>query len=414
MKRFAYSTAALLAFGLIALDGVRETRLSAAAADEHDYFDSLTRRADAWKSYSLRTAAQLAHRSQGGYSEGNATDASGVTYSPGSDTDRNRQDAAKVVIPAWMPDTTLTAAVSPSDTVLQLAAAYRPSFPSGRVIRVDREVMTVATWLSDTSISVRRGEYASAAASHGAGAILNRTTNSLRSQVRLPLGTQDGHSYFVTWDAYWTDSYIGAGSFNHKAFQFSSGSQDGDALFLEPDAKYNDNKKSCWNPNLHVASFQVRSYNKEGGLLNWLLSGGDSLGPGHSKEPLGPKTADFCSAPNQWVRFFMNIRQRANDYDYVDMWIADEAQDPVQVLSNVAISVRPSGKSPNSISKFWVEFNSSTDDYLRLDNRDLVAYVRNFVALQDSGDPRGLLVRPVPGAQPVPGPAAPRNVRIIS
>jgi hypothetical protein len=96
------------------------------------------------------------------------------------------------------------------------------------------------------------------------------------------------------------------------------------------------------------------------------------------------------------------------------MWVADETTEPLQVLVNVPISVRPTGGTPNSIQKFWVELNSSSDEYLRVDNRDLVVYVRNIVALRDTADVRPLLIRPAPGAQAVPGPAAPRNVRIIS
>jgi hypothetical protein len=78
------------------------------------------------------------------------------------------------------------------------------------------------------------------------------------------------------------------------------------------------------------------------------------------------------------------------------------------------VSVRPDGGAPNSIAKFWVEFNSSETELFRLDNRDLVSYVRNFVELKDVYDPRSLLVRPTPGAAPAPGPAAPKNVRILS
>jgi hypothetical protein len=118
------------------------------------------------------------------------------------------------------------------------------------------------------------------------------------------------------------------------------------------------------------------------------------------------------------VRFFLLLRQRANDYDPVDMWIADERRDPVQVLMNVPVSVRPTGGTPNSIAKFWIEFNSSNDDLFRTDSRDLVAYVRNFVALRDVRDPRSVLVRPVPGSLPAPpgpagpGPSPPTNLRI--
>ena len=404
MKRLGFSIGVVLVMAVMASNWESPGgAVSAAVQDEHAYFESLTRRADLWKSYSMRDPAQLAAAGAG---SSNAS--TGVSYNPGADTDRHRQDAAKVTIPAWMADTPLVQGISAGDTTLYLDA-YKPSYPPGRVIRVDNEVMTVAAWLNDSSISVKRGTYSTAPTSHSAGATVMRNTNSLRPQARFPLGTEDGHSYFFTWDGYWTDSFIGAGVFNHKAFQFSSGSQDGDAIFLEPDATYG--AKTC--PANSVASFLVRSYNKTGGVANWLLTTGDQLGPSATaQQPLGPR-APFCLQPNQWVRFFLNLRQRANDYDYVDMWVADETRDPVQVLFNVPISVRPSGKTPNSIAKFWIEFNTSEDEYFRLDNRPLVAYVRNFVALRDNDDPRNLLIRPVPGAQAVEGPAAPRNVRII-
>jgi hypothetical protein len=414
MKRLACATAALLALALVVIDGgLRTDRVAAAVAGEHDYFNTLSRRADAWKVYSLRDPAMFRDDRFGGYSEGDPEPGSGVTYSPNTDTDRHRQDAAKVEIPAFFADTTLSQGIGAGDTTLKLTYAYRAAFPRDRVIRVDREVMTVTQWVDDYTITVSRGSFASAPAAHAAGAAVERNTNSLRHQVRLPLNTTDDHTYFFTWDGYWTDSYLGAGGFNHKAFQFGSGGNEGNNIWLEPDISYEDKRASCWNPNVHLASFHVRSYNDLGGVANWLLTDGNRLGPGATgKEPLGPK-ADFCLAPNQWVRFFMHIRQKSNDYDYVDMWLADESQDPVQVLFNVPVSVRSTGKTPNSIQKFWLEFNTSTDTYYRLDNRSLVAYVRNFVALRDTPDPRSLLVRPVPGAEPVSGPAAPRNVRII-
>jgi hypothetical protein len=408
MKRLVCTTAALVALALTGFDSLRTDSVAAAVAGENDYFDSLARRADAWKVYSLRTAAMVDT-----FTGGDSTPDSGVIYSPATDTDRHRQDAAKVVIPAFMPTTKLSQPVSANDTTLKLEYAYRSAFPKGRVIRVDREVMTNTGWVDDNTITVQRGSYASTPAPHAAGADLERNTNSLRNQLKLPLGTEDNHSYFFTWDGYWTDSYIGAGGFNHKAFQFTSGGNDGDRIFLEPDVTYSSDRANCWNPNLHLATVRVRSYNDLGGVANWLLTDGNRLGPAAtSKEPLGPNAA-FCMAPNQWVRFFVNIRQRASDYDYVDMWVADESQDPVQVLFNVPISVRPDGKTPNSIAKFWLEFNTSVDTYYRIDNRPLVSYVRNFVALRDTPDPRSLLVRPVPGAEPVAGPSAPRNVRII-
>ena len=336
-----------------------------------------------------------------------------ITYDPSGDSDRHRQDAAKVVVPAFYATYTLTQGISANDTVLTLNEAPKPSFPARRILKVDQEVMTVASWLTSTTVSVNRAQYGTAAAPHASGATLMHSTNSLRNQVRIPLGTEDGHDYFFTWDAYWTDSYLGTGKFNHKAFQLTSGSRDGDSIWLESDMTYGSDGSSCWNPAVHVATFHMRLMNLPGGDANWSLTDGNRIGPGATKEnPLGPRT-EYCVEPNTWVRFFLHMRQRANDYDYIDMWIADERREAVQVVHNVPVSVRPSGLTPNSVKTFWVEFNSSDDTLYRMDGRDLVSYVRNFVALRDIGDARSLLVRPVPGAEPLPGPPPPTNVRIM-
>ena len=363
----------------------------AAAEDPHAYFNMLVRRNDHWKSYSLRDPAQLGNRQY-------------ATYDPASDTNRQKQDAAKFVIPAFYATTYLTEPVSPTATVLTLEEAYKPSFPRNRVIGIGKEIMTVTAWLTNTTVSVARGAHGTTPEAHAAGAPLLHATNSLRSQVRLPLLTEDGHDYFFVWDAYWTDSYMGA-RFNHKAFQFSSGGKDGDSIWLEPQTSYAFPR--C-NPSVYVAGLGMRSYNKLNGDPNWSLTDGNHLGPAG----MGTR-ADFCVLPNTWVRFFVRIQQRVNDYDLVDVWVADETQDAVQILANAQVSVRRTGATPNSIGKFWVELNSSNDAFLRTDRRDLVTYVRNFVALRDVRDPRALLLRPVAGVPPVAGPRAPLNLRIL-
>jgi len=367
-------------------------RLSVAAEDPHAYFNSLVRRSDHWKSYSLRDPAQLGGPRQ--Y----------ATYDPPSDSHRQKQDAVKLVIPAFYATTKLAAPLSATDTVLTLDAAYKPSFPKNRVIGVGREAMTVTAWLNDTTVSVARGAHGTTPEAHVAGAPLLHATNSLRSQVRVPLETEDGHDYFFVWDSYWTDSFMDAGKFNHKAFQFSSGGKDGDTIWLEPQMAYGTR---C-APETYVGAFGLRSYNKTGGNPNWSMTDGNFLGPGG----LGTR-GQFCILPNTWTRFFVRIQQRANDYDLVDVWLADETRDAVQVFTNAQVSVRSTGKTPNSIAKFWLEFNSSSDKLLRADRRDLVAYVRNFVALRDLRDPRALLVRPVAGVPTVAGPRAPTNLRIL-
>jgi hypothetical protein len=371
--------------------------VSAAGADPHAYFNSLVARSDYWKSFSFRDAAALTGKKY-------------LTYDPSHDTDPHRQDAAKIVIPAFYTTTTTVGAISETDTSVEPADKRSTLWPAGRVIRIDNEIMTVAGRTVDaagalTAIKLTRAQSGTPARAHAAGAVVAHATNTLQSKLQIPLGTEDGHSYFFVWDSYWTDSYVGAGQFNHKAFQFFSGGSDPlGAIWFEPQATYNKVAAPA------LASFQVRSYNLPGGDTSWLATDGNKLGPAAAGgEPLKPYVPFFLM-PNTWTRFFVRIDQRSGDYDLADVWVADENRDPVKVLTQMPVSVRPTGRTPNSIASFQAEFNSSTDSLLRTDLRDLVAYVRNFVALRDVADPTRLLVRPSTGLDL---PTPPSNLRII-
>ena len=74
--------------------------LPAQTTSPHAYFDALVARADHWKSYSLRSAAQLARPIDGGYADSNSNPLM-VTFAPNEDDDPHAQDAAKVVIPPF-------------------------------------------------------------------------------------------------------------------------------------------------------------------------------------------------------------------------------------------------------------------------------------------------------------------------
>jgi hypothetical protein len=362
----------------------------------HDYFNALRADPSHWLSYSLRDPAQLASRQDGGYAQGPRTWPLVVTYAPSGDTDPHKQDAAKVVIAPWFPSYVLTDAVDATTTMLPIATVTGTLFGEGRIFRMESEICTAVRRVSASVVEAVRGQKGTVAVPHGAGTTVEHATNSLQNQVRLPLGTEDGHDYFFVWDGYWTDSYVGAGAFNHKAFQFSSGGSDGNAIWLEVNLSYGYDLTGCWNPAEHVAKFRFRSYNRAGGGANWSSTDGNMLGPGAiGGTPLRP-SVEFCMFPNTWNRFFVRIRQRANDYDYMDAWVADETRDPVQVLADMPLSVRPTGATPNVIAKFWLEFNSSEDAYLRTDDRDLVSYVRNVAVLRDCSDITPWLVRPIP------------------
>ena len=249
---------ALIALCLFELDPGTRTATAAAATDAHAYFDALVARSDHWKSYSLRSAAQLAYPNQGGYASNNRGKL-WVTYDPGADTDPHAQDAAKVVVPAFLESGgTLSASVDASTTTISLAADSGGQPPHS--IKVDSEIMTIRANAGGV-LTVTRGQFGTTAAPHTANATARLNVNSVPSYVILPLATTDGHAYLFTWDGYWTDSYVRSGLINHKAFQFTSG---GNRVWFELQTNLNGGPASIrppgWNASTDVAAVSLRSY----------------------------------------------------------------------------------------------------------------------------------------------------------
>lgn len=411
---------------LVALVGVSAP---SAEVSPHAYFDALVARSEFFKGASFRPAAgqpatsvhyekQLLGRQAGGYAQtANASYGYWVSYDPAADRDPARQDAAKVIIPAFSTISAgfarLATDINSTATVISVTSATS-NLELKTTLKIDQELMIItARDLPAGIITVARGQHGSTAASHSAGTALTRSTNSLQNQIRVPVKTTDGHSYVFTWDSYWTEPYLSAGLTNHKAFQLTSG---GDNIWFETTTNFGDTVGANCHVNGILASVGVRSYNLMNGPATWQSAFGDYLGPLVTRaEPLRPQAQEFCLKANTWTRFWIRVDQRANDYDYVDMWVADETREAVQIFERMPVSVRVTGPTPNEIDTFWLEYNTSTIMHTRGDQNDLVAYARNFAVLRDLADARTILARPVPGAQPQPvsGPAAPSNVRIL-
>lgn len=396
----------------------------AAQADANAYFNALVSRADLWKGFSLRPRAgepvtspyyanQLEIPRDGGYQHSNAA--------PKFVTFDARMDAAKVVIPAFAQpgfSATISHNLSSNETRV-FPAVWSGAYVVGAQVKLDSEVMMITQAdggaVSPRGFTVDRARYGTSAAPHGAGTALYTANSSLPNQVRLPLDTQDGNTYIFTWDAMYTSSYLGTGLAGNKTFQFTSG---GDKIWLEVKTRMDGGSSGTippgFDPRVHVGGIDVRSYNRVNGDANWMLTDGDSLGHGFTKNtPIEPITGRFTIHPNRWTRYWVQLQQRANDYDYFDLWVADEAQGPVHLYSRVPISVRP---SDFSVRRFWIEFNDSASrlpEGRTTDFRDLVAYVRNFAALRNAGDIKPLLLRPIPGVVPQAGPSPPVNIRVV-
>jgi hypothetical protein len=81
---------------------------------------------------------------------------------------------------------------------------------------------------------------------------------------------------------------------------------------------------------------------------------------------------------------------------YISAWIADEVQEPVQILDRLAKPIQnPTvAATQRRIDSFWVEINTSQDEFHGR-TVDFVGYMRNFVALRNPASIAPLLIKPV-------------------
>jgi len=386
MKRAAVSFSIVLGLGVLAVgEYPAGLATSLLAADAHAYFNALVANAAHWKSYSLRSQQQLDKYKQ------SSSAAPGVTYDPDSDTFTKPQDAAKVTVPAFQVNSALASSIDNNDTAVTVT--YRNSnYGTNNHIRVDSEIMKIQS-VSGSTLTVTRGAFGTAPTAHTAGARVGINNYSLLNQVWLPMGTADGHTYVTTWDAWYSKELQrqSSGLSSWKNYQFRRMVSSGPAIWFEVRTRFD------LGGGTDIGAVDVRGY---GGL-----------GPNVTKDlPLSPQAGTFLIKPETWTRYWMQIEQRANAWDLMTLWVADETRGPVKMIDRLEMESANSGNA--TVHSFQLEFNTSTTRMTVLHD-DLIAYVRNVVMLQDYGDPSNLLVRPVPGATPAARPGAPKNVRIL-
>jgi len=324
---------------------------SGATKASHSYFNMLIAREDCWKAYTLRDNDQLKQ-----YTNSKAK-SQRVTYDFANDSDPRRQDAAKLVVPA------------------------------GKV--------------------------------------------SLGNTVRLPIGTEDGTTTLVTWDAWFGKEFRfeNTGIGNYKTFQFASpadriwfevrtrfkqdaaqnarratraareprGRKDSDtagnqsATSKPPTAEPPAKKKAAaaapaTSPSspgngdaVDIGAVDARGYGNKG----------TTLGPNVLRgAPLAPQAGTFMVKAETWTRYWVLIEQRADDWDLMSLWVADENHEPVKIIDRLQFAVK------GTVHAFWLEYNTSSKGKgAALSER--VGYVRNVAMLRNVKDVESLLQRPV-------------------
>lgn len=369
--------------------------MAMAQPDPNLYFINLRSRPELFKAYSLRTQQEIDAYSQ----KKPNTD---VIYDP-------TLDGAKASIQPFMAHRTLGADVDATSEILTFSSSVNPDLlVNGRQLKVEDEIVTIqipngqkSVVAGPNKVHVLRGKWGTRAVAHAAGAAVLLSNNNLQNQVRLPLGTEDGHNYFFVWDVRYDASYLDY-SKGAKSYQFADSQRD--TLWLE--VRMNSPSDGIgsfptFDRSRHIGVANARSYNT--GLPSNPLANVTKI------DPVTPQSGRFLVFPNRWTRVFVYLEQRPNDLDRVSMWMADEHTPAVQLLKDVTLQVRG---TPSTVSEFWVELNTSQDGYKgSLD--PLVSHFRNFVALQDVRDPTTLLQSPVGDSVGGRRPSAPRNLRIV-
>jgi glucuronoarabinoxylan endo-1,4-beta-xylanase len=246
--------------------------------------------------------------------------------------------------------------------------------------------------------------------------IKSSTNQNSILQVRVPMPTMElGHSYLVTWDAWYGDEWREdiSGIPAHKAFQFDG-----------PD-RLNGAPKIWWEvhhayksvgdypvASNEVARLAVRHYASGMRQLDdgtWIgVPAGPNVTSGSTSETPVLPYRQFNVKPERWVRHWQLIEYGMDPEPWrsnppgtlMSLWAADEDRSPVQLYNRLQVTLWQPG-----IRKFWIEINTSTNE-VKANRGPMVAYFRNVVILKDVSfaDVPALLQRPVGGVQPSPDP----------
>jgi hypothetical protein len=357
---------------------------STTSGGHHPYFEQLVARGDCWKANALRTQALIDAVSHKGPN-------TWVTYDAAT-------DAARAVIPAFIPVGLPRIATVGHDRLTfssALSGRQKNLFIGRRGIKVDDEILTVIRPArfgdqfadNDTSVLVNRGQFGTAQPAHPPDATVQISQNNLLNQLRVPLGTADGNTYLITWDARYDSSYLGndlnADAVGHKEFQLSAGRN---GIWLETRVRADGTDgtgKTVLDRTKYVALIDGRYYADKSATFSGMTKVGT----------IQPQAARFFVRANVWTRFWWLIDQRADDFDRATLWVADETTAPVKVFDGLMVNAREDPSGVRTIAFWWAELNTSYDLY-RGAERDLVSWVRNFAALRNPGDVTPLLVRP--------------------
>ncbi len=418
--------------------------------------DNLTLPIGAKKGYAAsKSPARWGQRSYAAYQSNAATcTTDGKTFWNTCDSNPERQDAMKVMFPPFVPTSTTALASAIDATTTSIPVTVPGGFGYNQAFRVCNEVMvsTRAHTTTETLISVSRGQFGTTAAPCGINSPIYKGTLDSPMHFDMPINTKPGtHNYLYTWDYYFASSFVGLAN-DYKAIYMYSGSPSfagnswllpeylmGGARAEYRPAGYNETDYigvAAFRKTTGIPCFPTYCPN---GLYSELPTGVniDFAGPpvtvtGSFPQPSTP----FGYKHNKWIRIFMEIEQRTDDWDYVTIWLTDEdPTTPVVKVWNRLPFALPDGKlaasdgTPDNIDRLDITWDTSANGVQRGPSCNLATYVigdyndpncvhtlyfKNFVVLEDPTD-IDTLVQNKPGASTVimPPPPPPTTTTLV-
>jgi hypothetical protein len=242
-----------------------------------------------------------------------------------------------------------------------------------------------------------------------AGSKVELSANSLLNYLQVPILTEDGYRYVLTWDVYYTDSYVGtdnsANAVGHKEFRMN-GPRSNNSWFTV-DLR-NDGEDGFGTKGTNRAT--------DVGLVS-ALAINQQVTPTNITQfqPLKPQVTRFVLKPNRWIRYWVVIDQLTGyARDEVSLWVADNATAPTLVFDRITLDVPVHATTGAPVvNSWWLEQNSSYDLY-RGARRDLVSYVRNFAVLRNP-NLSSVLISPSGAVAPpsAQAPLPPTNLHLV-
>lgn len=309
----------------------------ALGGQNNTHFDTLCARADMRRCVSMRSPADIATYAQVKGTRVDRTGAKVWSYDPANDTYPQRQDAAKVLFPAWIPfntTKTLGAALSastPGTVELITLSPTVAGMSGGAALRLDTEdsheiiacvspaagVNCLVNGSNGTQFWGMRGAYGTSALAHAAGTVAWEGTKDLPEQAFWPVNgsTVSSETMFAFVDVYFGAEWANfgapttcAGVYNlqfttndcalqftgYKAMQWRSG---GNSITWETKLETNISHNS-----LRPTGINTTTGGDIGGIIqrNYTVLGAPYTGAEYLRPP---NYKDFIYKPSKWIRF---------------------------------------------------------------------------------------------------------------